>query len=245
MMSAPLSRRLAAEGVGTAVLAAVLVGSGIQASGLSPDGGVQLLANVLASVLALAVLIALLAPVSGGHFNPLVSAAAWWTDRRAGTGLTPRELGAYVLAQLGGAIVGVGLANVMFEHPFVELSGHQRASGHLWLAEGLATGVLILLVFGLLRSGRGRYAPVAVAAWIGAACWGTSSGSFANPALTFGRALSDTYTGIAPGSVPAFVLAQTAGAALGLSLVALLFGRRGPQPAPQHAPDDARELLAP
>ncbi len=241
MMTQPLSRRLAAEGVGTAVLAAVLVGSGIQATGLSQDGAVQFLANVLASVTALAVLIALLGPVSGGHFNPLVSAAAWWTDRRGGTGLTTRHLGGYVLAQLGGAALGVGVANVMFERPFVQLSGHQRSSGHLWLAEGLATGMLILLVFGLLRSGRGRYVPVAVAAWIAAACWGTSSGSFANPALTFGRALSDSYTGIAPGSVPAFVLAQTIGAVLGLALVAVLFGRTAPR-----TPDEAlRESASP
>ncbi|GAA0661049.1 aquaglyceroporin AqpS [Kitasatospora atroaurantiaca] len=239
MMTPPLSRRLAAEAVGTAVLAAVLVGSGIQATGLSQDGGVQFLANVLASVLALAVLIALLAPVSGAHFNPLVSAAAWWTDRRSGTGLTARELGAYVLAQLAGAVVGAGVANAMFERPFVQLSGHDRSAGHLWLAEGVATGVLILLVFGLLRSDRARYAPVAVAAWIGAACWGTSSGSFANPALTFGRALSDSYTGIAPGSVPAFVLAQVVGAGVGLTLVTLLFGRSS-----DRAPDDARELVA-
>lgn len=238
MMNPPLSRRLAAEGVGTAVLAAVLVGSGIQAAGLSQDGGVQFLCNILASVLALAVLITLLGPVSGAHFNPLVSAAAWWTDRRSGTGLTSRELGGYVLAQLAGAAVGAGLANLMFERPFVQFSGRQRSSGHLWLAEGVATGVLILLVFGLLRTGRGRFVPVAVAAWIGAACWGTSSGSFANPALTFGRALSDSYTGIAPGSVPAFVAAQTVGAGLGLALVALLFGRSG-----THVPDDARELI--
>ncbi|XCM84048.1 aquaporin [Kitasatospora sp. HUAS MG31] len=238
-MTTPLPRRLAAEAVGTAVLAAVLVGSGIRATGLSQDGGVRLLANVLASVLALAVLIALLSPVSGAHLNPLVSAAAWWTERRSGTGLTGRELAGYVLAQLAGATAGVGVANAMFERPFVELSGQERAAGHLWLAEGVATGVLILLVFGLLRSDRGRYAPVAVAAWIGAACWGTSSGSFANPALTLGRALSDTYTGIAPGSVPAFVLAQAAGAAVGLAVVTALFGR-----ARHLAPDDARELLA-
>jgi glycerol uptake facilitator-like aquaporin len=241
MMTTPLSRRVAAEAVGTAVLAAVLVGSGIQATGLSQDGAVRFLANVGASVLALAVLIALLSPVSGAHLNPLVSAAACWTDRRSSAGLTPRELGAYVLAQLAGAAAGTGLANLMFERPFVQLSGHHRSAAHLWLAEAVATGVLILLVFGLLRSGRGRYAPVAVAAWIGAACWSTSSGSFANPALTVGRALSDTYTGIAPASVPAFVLAQTLGAGLGLALVALLFGR-----ATAHVPADAaRERVAP
>ncbi len=237
-MPPSLYRRLAAEAVGTAVLAAVLVGSGIQATGLSRDGGVQLLANVLASVLALAVLIALLAPVSGAHFNPLVSAAAWWTDRRTGTGLTLRELGGYTAAQLLGAAAGTGLANLMFERPLLELSGQTRSAGHLWLAEAVATGVLILLVFGLLRADRGGYAPVAVAAWIAAAAWGTSSGSFANPALTVGRTLTDSYTGIAPGSVPAFVLAQCAGAAVGLALVLLLFGR-----SRDRAPVDVRELL--
>jgi glycerol uptake facilitator-like aquaporin len=225
MMTTPLPRRVAAEGIGTAVLAAVLVGSGMQATALSEDGGVRFSANVLASVLALAVLIALFSPVSGAHFNPLVSAAAWWTERRSGTGLTVRELAAYALAQLVGAATGVGAANAMFERPLVQLSGHDRSAGSLWLAEGVSTGVLILLVFGLLRSGRARYAPVAVAAWIGAACWGTSSGSFANPALTLGRALSDSYTGIAPGSVPMFVLAQLAGAAVGLALVPVVFGR--------------------
>ncbi len=225
MMTTPLSRRLAAEAVGTAVLATVLVGSGFRAVGLSRDGGVQLLANVSASVLALALLIALFAPVSGGHFNPLVSAAAWWTGRRSGTGPTARELGAYVLAQLAGAVAGTGLANVMFGRPFLELSGQRRSAGHLWLAESAATGVLILLVSGLVRSGRARLLPVAVAAWIGAACWGTSSGSFANPALTFGRALSDGFTGIAPGSVPGFVVAQSVGAMAGLALAAAVFGR--------------------
>ncbi|MEV4615093.1 aquaporin [Kitasatospora sp. NPDC049258] len=240
MMTTPLPRRLAAEAVGTAVLATVLVGSGIRAAGLSRDGGVQLLANVLASVLALALLIALFAPVSGGHFNPLVSAAAWWSERRSGLGPTLRELGGYVLAQTAGAVLGTGLANAMFERPLVQLAGQRRAAGHLWLAEGVATGVLILLVVGLVRGGRARLLPVAVAAWVGAACWGTSSGSFANPALTLGRALSDGSTGIAPASVPAFVLAQAAGAVVGLALVPVLFGR-----GRDRAPDDARELLAP
>ncbi|WP_441251412.1 aquaporin [Kitasatospora sp. McL0602] len=237
MTTPPLARRLAAECVGTALLAAVVIGSGIQATGLSQDGGVQFLGNVTASVLALGVLILLLGPVSGAHFNPLVSAAAWWHDRRTGTGtgtgtgLTGRETGAYVLAQLLGAAAGAGLANVMFARPPLQLSGHHRASAQLWLAEAVATGVLILLVFGLTRTGQARYAPLAVPAWIAAACWGTSSGSFANPALTVGRALTDSYTGIAPGSVPGFALAQALGAAAGLALVTVLFGR-----APSTAP---------
>ncbi|MER5637790.1 aquaporin [Kitasatospora sp. NPDC002227] len=224
MTTPPLANRLAAECFGTAVLAAVLIGSGIRATGLSADGGVQFLANVLASVLALGMLILLLGPVSGGHFNPLLSAAFWWSERRSGTGLTTRELGGYVLAQLTGAVAGAALANLMFGRPLLQLSGHHRAGGRLWLAEAVATGVLMLLVLGLVRTDRARYAPVAVSAWIAAACWGTSSGSFANPALTLGRALSDSYTGIAPGSVPAFVLAQTLGTAGALALLPLLLG---------------------
>ncbi|GAA3032556.1 aquaglyceroporin AqpS [Kitasatospora albolonga] len=238
MTTPSLPRRLAAEAFGTAVLAAVLIGSGIRATALSADGGVQFLANVLASVLALAVLITLLGPVSGAHLNPLVSAAAWWTDRRGCTGLTLPELGGYVLAQLLGGVAGAALANLMHRRPVLAASSQPLGGPHLWLAEAVATGGLVLLVFGLLRTGRGQYAPVAVAAWIGAACWAVSSGSFANPALTLARSLSDTYTGIAPASVPAFVLAQGAGAVLGLALVPVLFGR------PRHrAPDDARELV--
>ncbi|GAA4856820.1 hypothetical protein GCM10023235_38010 [Kitasatospora terrestris] len=233
MMTTPLPRRLAAEAVGTALLAAVLVGSGVRASGLSADGGVQLLANVLASVLALGVLVALLSPVSGAHLNPVLTAAAWWTGRRDGTGPGAGELGGYLLAQLGGAVAGVALADAMFGRPLLAPATQVRASGQLWLAEAVATGGLVLLVFGLLRTGRGRLAPVAVAAWIGAACWGTSSGSFANPALTVGRALSDGYTGIAPGSVAGFVLAQVAGAVVGLALVAVVFG---PRPGPGARP---------
>ncbi|MFF2042969.1 aquaporin [Kitasatospora sp. NPDC058170] len=239
--SPPLIRRLAAEAVGTAALAAVVVGSGIRASALSPDGGVRFLANVGASALALVVLIELFGPLSGGHFNPLVSAADWWTGRRSGGGLTLRELGGYAGAQLAGAVAGTGLANAMFERPFVEPSGHARDGAALWLAEAVATGVLLLVVFGLAGSGRGRLVPVAVGLWIGAACWATSSGSFANPAVTLGRSLTDSYTGIAPGSVPGFLLAQLVGAVAGLALVALLFGRPARTTA---VPDDARDLVA-
>ncbi|MER7751009.1 MIP/aquaporin family protein [Kitasatospora sp. NPDC097643] len=238
----PLLRRLAAEAVGTAALAAVVVGSGIRASALSADGGVRFLANVGASALALIVLIELLGPVSGGHFNPLVTAGAWWTGRRGGSGPSLPELAGYVGAQLVGAVAGTGLANAMFARPFVELSGQDRDGPALWLGEAVGTGVLLLVVFGLTAAGRGRLVPAAVGLWIGAACWATSSGSFANPAVTFGRALTDSYTGIAPGSVPGFVLAQLLGAAGGLTLVALLFGR-GRRTSPKQVPSDARDLL--
>lgn len=225
-----LGRRLAAEAVGTGILAMVVIGSGIQAAALTQDGAVRFLANVLASVCALGVLIALLGPVSGAHLNPLLSAGVWWTGRGRPDALPGRELAGYALAQAAGGIGGAVLANAMFRRPAVGLSHHVRSGGALWTSEAVATGVLFLLVFGLARGGRDRYAPMAVAGWISAACWGTASGSFANPALTLARAFSDSYTGIAPGSVPGFVLAQLIGAVAGLGLVAVLFGAQRPAP---------------
>ncbi|MFE9426095.1 aquaporin [Kitasatospora sp. NPDC006697] len=216
----PLGRRAAAELLGTGALVAVVVGSGIQAAKLSPDVGVQLLANSLATVFGLGVLILLLGPVSGAHFNPVVTLAAW-----AGRALGPREVAAYLPAQVAGAIGGAVLADAMFAEPLVRLSTHARSAPHLWLGEVVATAGLVLLVFGLTRAGRARFAPAAVASYIGAAYWFTSSTSFANPAVTVGRAFTDTFAGIAPASVPGFVAAQGIGLALGLGLVALLFGR--------------------
>ncbi|MFC8448443.1 aquaporin [Kitasatospora sp. NPDC057223] len=237
-----LPRRLAAEAVGTALLAAVVVGSGIRAAGLSQDGGVRFLANATASAAALGVLVAVFGPVSGGHFNPLVSAAAWWTGRRGAAGPGARATLAYAAAQSAGAVAGTGLANLMFQRPVLRVSVQGRDGAHLWLAEAVATGVLVLLVCGLVRCGRGGFVPVAVGGWIGAACWATPSGSFANPAVTLGRVFTDSGAGIAPGSVPGFVLAQLAGALAGLALLPVLFGRAAPGlPA---VPDDARELAA-
>ncbi|MFI6848447.1 aquaporin [Kitasatospora sp. NBC_00085] len=242
---APLVRRLAAEAAGTTALAAVVVGSGIQAAALSSDGAVRFLANVGASAFALAVLIELLGPVSGGHFNPLVTAGAWWAGRRDGSGPAPtmRELGAYAAAQTAGAVAGTGLANVMFGRPFAEPSGHGRDGTALWLGEVVATGTLMLVVAGLAGSGRRRLVPAAVGLWVGAAGWATSSGGFANPAVTLGRTLTDSYTGIAFGSVPGFVLAQLTGAAVGVALAAVLFGRSRAA-RPTAVPDDARRLVA-
>ncbi|WP_329131983.1 aquaporin [Streptomyces sp. NBC_01476] len=225
-MTAPLARRVAAEAVGTAGLVTVVVGSGIQAGRLSADAGVQLLANSLATALGLGVLIALLGPVSGAHFNPVVSAASWFTGRRTGDGLTVRELAGYVPAQIAGAVGGAVLADAMFAEPLVAWSGHDRSAGHLWLAEAVATAGLVLLVLGLGRTGRGSMAPAAVGSFIGAAYWFTSSTAFANPAVTVGRAFTDTFAGIAPASVGPFVAAQLGGAALGLALTAALFGGR-------------------
>ncbi|MFE7192304.1 aquaporin [Kitasatospora sp. NPDC057541] len=226
--SIPLGRRAAAEFVGTGALVAIVVGSGIQAATLSPDVGVQLLANSLATVFGLGVLITLLGPVSGAHFNPVVTLAAWWTGR--GDGPTGRELAAYVPAQVAGAIGGAVLANAMFAEPTVRWSTHDRWAPHLWLGEVVATAGLVLLVLGLARVGRERLAPVAVASYIGAAYWFTSSTSFANPAVTVGRAFTDTFAGIAPASVLPFVAAQLLGLAAGLALVALLFAPPTPLP---------------
>ncbi|QXE39280.1 aquaporin [Streptomyces sp. GMY02] len=226
----PLVRRAAAEAVGAAALVAVVVGSGIQAAELSHDTGLRLLANSLATVFGLGVLIALLGPVSGAHFNPVVTLAAWFTGRRTASegGLGLREVAAYIPAQLAGAIGGAVLADAMFARPLVSWSTHDRFAGHLWLGEAVATAGLVWLVLGLARAGRAHLAPVAVASYIGAAYWFTSSTSFANPAVTIGRTFTDTFAGIAPGSVAPFVAAQFAGAAVGLALVAVTFGRPAP-----------------
>ncbi|MCX5329293.1 MIP/aquaporin family protein [Streptomyces sp. NBC_00140] len=222
---APLTARAAAELLGTAALVAIVVGSGIQATELTRDVGVQLLANSLATVFGLGILILLLGPVSGAHFNPVVTLAEWWTGRRGGDGVRAREVAVYVPAQMIGAIAGAVLADAMFGEPLVKWSMHDRSAGHLLLGEVVATTGLILLIFGLARTDRLRFAPVAVASYIGAAYWFTSSTSFANPAVTVGRTFSDTFAGIAPGSVPGFVGAQLVGGVVGLALVALIFGR--------------------
>ncbi|NUQ89644.1 MAG: hypothetical protein HOQ43_14445 [Glycomyces artemisiae] len=229
-MNASLGRRVAAEIVGTGLLVAVVVGSGIQATELSHDVGVQLLANSLATVFGLGVLILLLGPVSGAHFNPAVTLAAWFTGRRTPGGPALRDVAAYVPAQILGAIGGAVLADAMFAEPLVRFSTHDRSSGHLWLGEVVATAGLILLILGLNRTGRAALAPAAVASYIGAAYWFTSTTSFANPAVTIGRAFTDTFAGIAPTSVPAFIAAQLAGGALGLGIVAMVYGTR-PEPA--------------
>ena len=219
----PLWRRAVAELLGTSLLVMIVVGSGIAAQQLSPnDTGLQLLQNSTATVLGLTVLILVLGPVSGAHFNPAVSLVDWILGRRSGTGLSLPELGTYVIAQTVGGISGSVIANAMFEVG-TSISAKDRVTpGHL-LGEVVATAGLVLLIFALAATRRGALAAPAVGAYIGAAYWFTSSTSFANPAVTVGRIFSDTFAGIAPASVPGFVAAQLIGAVAGLGLLLVLF----------------------
>jgi len=221
---APLARRLVAEFLGTGLLVAIVVGSGIAASALSSeDVGLQLLENSLATTLGLAVLIGVFAPLSGAHFNPVVSLADWWLSRKSGgLGFAVRDVAPYVAAQVLGAIAGAVLANVMFDVP-TAIATTMRATPSTLLAELVATAGLVLVIFALVRSGNTRIIPAAVGAYIGAAYWFTSSTSFANPAVTIGRIFSDTFAGIAPASVLPFVVAQLVGAVIGIVLVSFLF----------------------
>ncbi|WP_327010713.1 aquaporin family protein [Dactylosporangium sp. NBC_01737] len=221
-------RRFLAEFVGTALLVTAVVGSGVMATTLSPDDvGLQLLENSVATAFALGALILTFGPVSGAHFNPVVSAADWFLGRRSRTGLTAADLGGYVVAQAAGAVGGSILANLMFDLAAVDFSAKDRSAGHLWLGEVVATSGLILLIFALARSGRAPVAPAAVGAYIGAAYWFTSSTSFANPAVTIGRAFTDTFAGIAPASVPGFVVAQLFGLLVGVGLLLALYPDAG------------------
>ncbi|SBS73800.1 aquaporin [uncultured Microbacterium sp.] len=218
-----LWRRAIAEFLGTALLVAIVVGSGIAAERLSTDPGLQLLENAIATALGLGVLILLLAPVSEAHFNPVVSLADAILGRKDRTGLTAPALVIYVIAQIAGASAGAVLANAMFAAP-TAISTTARATPATFLAEIVATGGLVLLIIGLTRTGRS--VPViatAVGSYIGAAYWFTSSTSFANPAVTIGRIFTDTFAGIAPASVIPFVGAQVIGAAVALGLASVLF----------------------
>ena len=198
-------RRAAAEFVGTGLLVTIVVGSGIAAQRLSPqDTGLQLLENSLTTALGLAVLILMLGPVSGAHFNPAVTIADWALGRRTGTGLPVRDLVPYVLAQILGGISGTLLAGVMFDTA-PAFSPHNRATGGHLIGEVVATAGLVLLIFALARAGKGSATAVAVGAYIGAAYWFTSSTSFANPAVTIARMFTDTFAGIAPASVVPFI----------------------------------------
>lgn len=217
-MAATLGRKVTAEAVGTAFLVAAVVGSGIAAQRLSPDQvGLQLLENSTATAAVLVALILALGSLSGAHFNPIVTLA----DLIFG-GTTRREAAAYVPAQIAGAMVGAVAANVMFDLDPITLSTHTRSGAGLWLGEVIASLGLLLVILGVVRSGRATAAPYAVAGYIAAAYWFTSSTSFANPAVTIGRTLTDTFAGIAPSSVPAFIAFQVIGAGLAIALARYL-----------------------
>jgi glycerol uptake facilitator-like aquaporin len=219
MRGTALGRRLLAELLGSAMLAAVVVGSGIAAQRLSPsDTGLELLENAAATAAGLAVIIAAFAPVSGSHFNPVVSFAAAVTG-----GLPWRDAAAYLPAQVVGCISGAITANLMFGEPAVAISHQHRASSAHVLAEAVATFGLLLVILALTRTDRGRQVPAAVGAYIGAAYFFTSSTSFANPAITTGRMFSDTFAGIAPTGAPAFIAAQIAGGLLAVAAVHTLY----------------------
>ncbi|MGN6677133.1 MAG: aquaporin [Streptosporangiaceae bacterium] len=214
-----LWRRLTAEFAGSAFLAATVIGSGIAAAALSPGNtGLELLENAAATAAGLFAIILMFGPVSGGHFNPVVS----FVDAFFG-GLRWRDAAAYLPVQVAGCIAGAVLANLMFGQAAVTISAKDRASGPHFLAEIVATLGLMLVIFALARSGRAMSAPAAVGAYIGAAYFFTSSTSFANPAITVGRMFSDTFAGIAPASAPEFISAQVIGGALAIVLIKVLY----------------------
>lgn len=218
MRVTPLARQALAEFLGSAGLVTVVIGSGIAAQRLSHDVGLQLLENALITGAGLVALILAFGPVSGAHFNPAVTLA----DRAFG-GVTTRQVAVYVPAQLVGGVVGAVAANLMFSLDAVTISTHHRSGGGLWLSEALATFGLIVLIFGLVRAGRGALAPFAVGAYITAAYWWSSSTSFANPMIDIARMLSNTFAGIAPASAPMFILMQLAGAAAAVGAVHVLY----------------------
>ena len=227
MSQPPLPRRLLAEFLGSLLLAALVIGSGIAAQTLSPGAtGLELLENAAATAAGLFTIILMFGPVSGGHFNPVVSFA----DAALG-GITWRDATAYLPAQVAGCVAGAVTANLMFARAAVSISAKHRASPAHFLSEIIATAGLLLVIFALARTGRSRTAPAAVGAYIGAAYFFTSSASFANPAITIGRMFSATFAGIAPTSAPVFIAAQVIGGAVGLAVIKLLYPRITPDQA--------------
>jgi arsenate reductase len=230
---APLWRRLLAELLGSAFLAAIVIGSGIAAQQLSPGNpGLELLENAAATAAGLYAIILMFGPVSGAHFNPVVS----FVDATFG-GVTWRMALEYLPAQVAGCVGGAVIANLMFSKPAVSISTHHRASPAHFLSEVVATLGLILVIFSLARSGRSRSAAAAVGAYIGAAYFFTSSTSFANPAITVGRMFSNTFAGISPSSVPRFVAAQVVGGALAVIVIKVLY--------PDITPAEAADIMFP
>ena len=218
MTDRPLSSRLLAEFVGTAFLLAGVVGSGIMAETLTDDVGLQLLQNAFATAGVLMALILALGPASGAHFNPAVTLA----DRIFG-GITTRDAAGYVAAQVGGGIAGVMTANLMFDVPVVDWSTTDRSGGHLAFAEGIATLGLLLVIFGVVRSGKAGLAAFSVGGYIAGAYYFTSSTSFANPAVTVARMFSDTFAGIEPASAPGFVSAQVVAVGVAALLIRAVY----------------------
>jgi glycerol uptake facilitator-like aquaporin len=229
----PLARRLLAELLGSAFLAALVIGSGIAAQTLSPnDVGLELFENAAATATGLFTIILMFAPVSGGHFNPVVSLA----DATLG-GIRWGDAISYIPAQVAGCVLGAVVANGMFSLAAVSISTHHRASGAHLFSEAIATAGLLLVIFSLARSRRATTIPAAVGAYIGAAYFFTSSASFANPAISIGRMFSNTFAGVAPASVPCYVLAQLIGGLAALALLRVLY--------PDVTPAEAADVLLP
>jgi arsenate reductase len=232
-MTPPLPRRLFAELLGSAFLAALVIGSGIAAQQLSPgDTGLQLLENAVATAGGLFAIILMFGPVSGGHFNPVVS----FVDAHFG-GISRRDALVYLPAQIAGCILGAITANAMFALTAISISTHHRASPAHAFSEIIATGGLLLVIFALARTKRSTFTPAAVGAYIGAAYFFTSSASFANPAISVGRMFSNTFAGIAPASVPAYIVAQALGGAFAVLALRALY--------PDVRPADAATVLMP
>ena len=237
MHDVALWRRLVAEFLGSALLAAIVIGSGIAAQQLSPGNvGLELLQNALVTGAGLFAIILVFGGLSGAHFNPVVS----FVDAAFG-GISWRDAAAYLPAQVAGCVTGAVAANVMFSLRAVSISKHHRATGPHLFSEVIATAGLVLVIFALARNDKSAYTPAAVGAYITAAYFFTSSTSFANPAITVGRMFSDTFAGIAPSSVPGFVVAQVVGGVVAVGLVVVLYQRLTPAEAADVAfPHDSR-----
>jgi glycerol uptake facilitator-like aquaporin len=233
-----LARRLVAEFTGTGLLVAIVVGSGIAASNLTGDAALRLLINSLVTAMGLAVLILVFLPAGGAQFNPIVTAADWLLGRRTEHRYGISQAAAVVGCQLAGAIAGAALADSMFGQTVLSPSGKHRTGTPLLLSEVVATAGLLMVIVTLARTGRIQHASWAVGAWIGAAYWFTASTSFANPAVTIGRSLTNTYAGIAPSSVPAFIGAQIIGGVLGTLLAVIV----NPTPRGQSSADSQAQL---
>jgi len=234
----PLARRLAAEFTGTGLLVAVVVGSGIAATRLTDDAALRLLVNSLVTAMGLALLILVFMPAGGAQLNPVVTGADWLLRRRTAQRYPIRHAVAVIGGQIAGAIAGAALADAMFGQTMLSPSHTARTGTPLLLSEVIATAGLLLVIVTLARTGRIQHASWAVGAWIGAAYWFTASTSFANPAVTIGRTLTDTYAGIAPSSAPAFIAAQITGGALGTLLAIALY------PASRDKTAETQEQLA-